>query len=81
MTDEMGGSPFQDFVIKIDRVGDGYRVACQSPAGEAEAPFQLPFDDKDLKIFLLEIGHSRKPASRGRVPEPMQKTKDFTMLI
>jgi len=77
MTDDMGQSPFQDFVIRIERADEGYRVEVQCAAGEAEAPFHLPFDDKDLKIFLLETSRSRKPANRGRIPEPMQKTKDF----
>ena len=77
MVDEIGGSLFQDFVIKIDRKGEKYRVSAQSAAGEAENEIHFPFDEKDLKIFLLEAGQSRKVTSRGNVPEPMQKTRDF----
>jgi hypothetical protein len=50
---------YRDFVLKVSReTEDTYLVEAQGPAGgEARSRFQLPFDDKDLQIFLLQVGH------------------------
>jgi hypothetical protein len=78
MASEGGWKTYRDFVLRIEPAQQGrYRVEAEGPGGEAEAQFTFPFDDKDLKIFLLEVGRPRQAVSRGRVPEPMQQTVDF----
>jgi formylglycine-generating enzyme required for sulfatase activity len=69
---------YQDFVIAIERVGEGhFRVEASGPTGEATTAFALPFDDKDIEIFMLKVGHPRRMTTRGRVPEPVQPTVAF----
>lgn len=70
---------YQDFVLKIERVGDvgAYRVEAQGPTGEATADFTLPFSPLEIENFLLRVGHPRSARHRGRVPEPVQHTLDF----
>jgi outer membrane protein assembly factor BamD (BamD/ComL family) len=69
---------YQDFVIRISPAGqDSFRVEASSPLGEASTTFTLPFDEKDLKIFMLEVGRPRSAASRGRIPDFMRPTVDF----
>jgi formylglycine-generating enzyme required for sulfatase activity len=78
MSAEVGGKSYRNFVITIHRAdGGGYQVEARGPTGEAAATFALPFDERDLKIFLLEIGYPRRTTIRGRVPEPLQSTVDF----
>src|SRR5262249_39820273 len=60
------------------RAEDGwYHVEAASPAGDADAYFKLPFDDRDIRLFMLEVGSPRRPSIRGHVPEPMQPAVDF----
>lgn len=78
MTPETSWKDYRDFVLKIEPAGEGkYRVEAQGPTGEAASTFAFPFDEKDLRIFLLEVGRPRQSFSRGRVPEPMKQTVDF----
>jgi hypothetical protein len=78
MASEGGWKTYRDFILRIEPAEQGrYRVEAEGPGGEADALFSLPFDDKDLKIFLLEVGRPRQAVSRGRVPEPMQQTVNF----
>ena len=66
---------YEDFVIRIECAsGDRFRVDAQAPTGEAKTIFDMPFDAKDRKIFLLEVGHPRTITTRGRVPERMLQT-------
>jgi len=45
-----------DFDLVIESDDDGYRTrVIGSPGGEADARFDLPFTDKDLKILVLEV--------------------------
>lgn len=75
---KQGWVNYKDFVLRIESAGPGqYRVEAEGPGGEAETVTTLPFDAKDLKIFLLEVGRPRQAVSRGRVPEPMRQTVDF----
>ncbi len=69
---------YEDFVVKIERAGEGrYRAEVDGPGGgQAETIFTLPFDDKDLQIFLLKVGRPRQGSSRG-IPRPMQEISDF----
>ncbi|GAB4475624.1 MAG: hypothetical protein Kow00124_16830 [Anaerolineae bacterium] len=68
---------YEDFVLKIERAGEGrYRAEADGSIGQAETTFTLPFDEKDLQIFLLKVGRPRQGASRG-IPQPMQEMTDF----
>ena len=58
-----------NFDVAIDSHGEGYRTrVLASPAGEARADFVLPFTEKDLRIFVLEvvgsIGRARRNVRR-----------------
>ena len=73
-----GWKTYRDFVLKIESQGQGvYRVEAQGPAGEGTASFVMPFDEKDLKIFFLEIGRPRTATIRGAIPQPAQVAVDF----
>jgi formylglycine-generating enzyme required for sulfatase activity len=70
--------PYRDFVLKIERADeDTYRVEASGPTGEASTTFALPFDEKDLKIFRLEVGRPPGRLVRGHIPQPMRQTVDF----
>ncbi len=50
---------YLDFDLLLDRTGNEYLArVMDSPAGQAEAAFQFPFDDKDLEIFRLRVSHT-----------------------
>jgi formylglycine-generating enzyme required for sulfatase activity len=73
-----GWKPYRDFIVKISSTGAGlYQVEVQGPAGEGKTAFSLPFDEKDLRIFFLELGQTRSVGMRGAIPQPMQPTVDF----
>ena len=75
---ETSWQTYKDFVLEIGRASKGtYSIKVQGPTGEARATFSRPVDEKDLKIFLLEVGRPQRIAIRGRVPKPMQQTVDF----
>ena len=45
-----------DFDLVVEALDDGYRTrVIASPAGEAQASLVLPFNDKDLRILVLEV--------------------------
>ncbi len=63
-----------DFDVVIDSRDGGYRTrVVDSPAGEADADFALPFSDKDLRILILEvvgsIGRVRRHVRRIDSPD------------
>lgn len=68
---------YRDFVIKIERANNKYRVEAQGPTGEAESSFIVPFHPLEIENFLLRIGRPRSARHRGRVPKPLQPTIDF----
>jgi WD40 repeat protein len=73
-----GWKAYRDFVIKIEPNQEGgYRVEAQGPSGEGESTFLLPFDEKDLIIFLLEVSQTRKINIRGAIPQPAKPTVEF----
>jgi CHAT domain-containing protein len=48
-----------DFDLVVEALDDGYRTrVIASPAGEAQASLVLPFNDKDLRILVLEVAGS-----------------------
>jgi CHAT domain-containing protein len=70
-----------DFEAVIEPLGDGYRTrVIASPVGETHADFQLPFDDKDLQILILNIGQSigaLRRNMRSLESEQTQRLADF----
>jgi hypothetical protein len=61
---------YLDFDLQLDRIGEQFlaRVVV-SPAGQAEAAFRFPFEEKDLEIFRLKVGQTRKGVRRANSPE------------
>jgi hypothetical protein len=59
---------YLDFDVAVTREGQGYAAhVLASPAGEASAPFTLPFTPVDLALFMIAVGPPRV-ASRRLVP-------------
>jgi formylglycine-generating enzyme required for sulfatase activity len=78
MPTKTGWKTYRDFVITIKGADEGrYRVEASGATGEATTTFVLPFDDQDVEIFLLKVGHPRRMTIRGRVPEPVQPSVEF----
>jgi hypothetical protein len=45
-----------NFDVAIEPIGDDYRThVIDSPAGQAQADFTLPFTDEGLEIFVLKV--------------------------
>ncbi|MGO4599638.1 CHAT domain-containing protein [Terrabacter sp. 2RAF25] len=62
------GREYFDFDVAVTREGQGYTAhVVASPAGEATAPFTLPFAATDLAQFMIAVGPPRV-ASRRLVP-------------
>ena len=69
---------YRDFVLKIGRSESGdFRAEASGPAGEAENSFTLPFDEKDLKVFLFTVQQHRRNPQRGYIPDPLKETVEF----
>ncbi|MBC9823017.1 CHAT domain-containing protein [Terrabacter sp. MAHUQ-38] len=59
---------YLDFDVAVTREGQGYAAhVVASPAGEASAPFTLPFAPVDLAQFMIAVGPPRV-ASRRLAP-------------
>lgn len=57
---------YLNFDLLIERQEEKYRARIlDSPAGQAAAPFVLPFSKLELENFLLRIGQSRRTVRRG----------------
>lgn len=68
---------YLDFDLHIDRFGDGYRLrVTNSPAGQAEAYFNLPFSELEVENFILRVGRSRKGMRRLESSE-MESARKF----
>ncbi|GAB3884180.1 CHAT domain-containing protein [Terrabacter terrigena] len=62
------GREYLDFDVAVTREGQGYAArVLASPAGEASAPFTLPFTATDLAQFMVAVGPPRV-VSRRLVP-------------
>ena len=62
------GREYLDFDVAVTREGQGYAAhVLASPAGEASAPFTLPFAATDLAQFMIAVGPPRV-SSRRLVP-------------
>lgn len=62
---EAVGAPsgnYLDFDVKIARApdGKGYVARIQSPVGEVEARFEIPFNDSELENFLLQLSATKR---------------------
>jgi Tol biopolymer transport system component len=61
---------YLDFDIHIHRSDQGYRIRIvNSPAGQADGEFNIPFSDLELENFKLRIGRPRKGVRRLESPE------------
>lgn len=69
---------YLDFDLQIDEVGDAsYRATVlTSPAGQAEAVFDLPFSALEIENFFLRIGRPRQGVRRVNSPE-MNEARKF----
>jgi formylglycine-generating enzyme required for sulfatase activity/CHAT domain-containing protein/Flp pilus assembly protein TadD len=74
----MGALSYLDFDLQIDDLGAGsYRVyVLASPAGQAEAFFNLPFSDLEIENFFLRIGRPRRGIRRINSAE-MNEARKF----
>lgn len=69
---------YQDFALTFERLeGRRYRARAEGPGGATSSTFSLPFDEKEIEIFLLKVGRPRRGVTRGRVPRPMRETREF----
>ena len=53
---------YLDFDLQLEATSDDDHFRARllaSPAGQAESYFILPFDEKDLYIFVLSVGQTR----------------------
>ena len=69
---------YLDFDLQIDELEDSsYRArVLNSPAGQAEASFDLPFSEQELEIFFLRIGRPRRGVRKINSPE-MNEARKF----
>ncbi|NUO92062.1 MAG: CHAT domain-containing protein [Dermatophilaceae bacterium] len=59
------GREYLDFDVAVTREGQGYAAhVLASPAGEASAPFTLPFTATDLAQFMVAVGPPRVSSRR-----------------
>jgi hypothetical protein len=67
--------------IEKDRIESGYRArVINSPGGQASTKFSMPFNDTELRLFILEIGNRRsgKRSSRSSGGSPdLDLAKEF----
>jgi hypothetical protein len=68
---------YLNFVLVLEKAPKGYRAAVlDSPAGQAETTFKIPFTRKDLEIYNLRVGQARKGMRRVNSPE-MELARDY----
>ncbi len=61
---------YRNFDLAVTREGRGYVArVLDSPAGEAEHPFDWPFDDRDIELLVLTAGRTRTGVRRIGSPE------------
>jgi WD40 repeat protein len=56
--------------------GGAYRVLASAPRGDTAGEFRLPFDERDLKIFVLEVGTAWSGVRSLNSPQ-METARDF----
>jgi hypothetical protein len=68
---------YETFRIRLQPARAGsYRVLASAPRGETDGEFRLPFDERDLKIFVLEVGRTRRGVRSLNSPE-METARSF----
>lgn len=68
---------YLDFDIHINRAQEGYRVrVTNSPAGQADASFSLPFSDLEVENLILRVGRTRRGVRRLESSE-MEAARSF----
>ena len=64
-------------LIEPSAAGEGaYKVRVTGPTGTAEGVFEPPFDERDLKIFVLEVGRTRRGVRKLESSE-MRSAREF----
>ncbi len=72
----------QDFDLQILKAGDRYRAnVLQSPAGEADADFDLPFTGDELDDLFRGLGQARSRTRGAASPEVATATDFGTRLF
>lgn len=63
--------------IRIER-GDGrvFRVLASGETGEVDGTFEVPFDDRDVELFVLRVSRGRGGTRRAESPE-MRTISEF----
>ncbi len=68
---------YLDFDIHITRAQEGYRVrVTNSPAGQADASFSLPFSELEVENLILRVGRTRRGVRRLESSE-MEAARSF----
>ena len=65
----MPGRSYANFDLLIEKSGEAYRARVQqSPAGEGDAEFQLPFSAAEIQALLPRLAWSRRRSRHMRPP-------------
>ena len=76
----MGNRSYQNFDLLLEQLGDGQFEARVTAAPVIDLPhvrFRLPFDEKSLKILLLELDPGRSDVRSSAGADQRQAAKDF----
>jgi hypothetical protein len=73
----MATTTYLDFDLLVEGAEPGYRArVLNSPVGQANAEFTLPFSELELENFLLRVGRTRRGMRRLESPE-MEAARGF----
>jgi len=73
----MAEMTYQDFDLRLERAGSGFRASVlESPAGAAATLFSLPFGPVKLENYLLRLGRVRRGVRRVESSES-DSAKEF----
>lgn len=67
---------YRNVDIYITKSGDNYDVKVAGPAGMASSHFTIPFQQEELKKFIVEMGATRRPIRRDDTPQ-MRAVRSF----
>jgi hypothetical protein len=57
--------------------GEAYRVHASGPTGEASGTFRLPFDARDIELFVLRVSSRTRTDTRRAEPHEIGLITDF----
>ncbi len=71
-------SDFDELRIRIEHgIGETYRVSASCDAGDYSGTFALPFDGRDLELFLLRLGGRGRAGTRRVESSEKQLITEF----